>query len=331
MGFIVDICTGATQGIGRAVAESIAHHRAMEIASASGDVDAKYALFLVGRNTERGTKAARDIQSKESGGLFSVYFEPCDLSDYDSVLDLKDRVCQQLGGCDDDDGNCSRSPQQYQVGILVNDAAECPMQQEFVIRPKRDHQGGKITLEHIDKQFASNVLGYHFMIKAFQPHFSSDIRLTQDISQKTHICNIASNWAGDLDLEDLHFRRRSYDNDSAYRQSKQCDRMLNKIWSEKLVESAIVNSCHPGDPCTKLSKDLGYNLWASKPTRSLVEDESPIPHLCGFGSHPLTTTGGWYAGGGRSPKPMRCRFASIKNDIQRLYDICDSFAIPKST
>ena len=229
MGFIVDICTGATQGIGRAVAESRAHHRAMEIASASGDVNAKYALFLVGRNTERGTKAARDIQRKESGGLFSVYFEPCDLSDYDGVLDLKDRVSQRLGGCDND-GDYSRS-QQYQVGILVNDAAECPVQQEFVIRQKRD-QDGKSTSEDVDKQFASNVLGYHFMIKAFQRHFSSDINLTQDISKMTHICNIASNWAGDLDLEDLHFKRRSYDNDSAYRQSKQCDRMLTKIWSE---------------------------------------------------------------------------------------------------
>ena len=328
MGFVVDICTGATQGIGRAVAESIAHHRAMEIASASGDVNAKYALFLVGRNTERGTKAARDIQSKESGGLFSVYFEPCDLSNYDGVLDLKDRVSRRLGGCDND-GDYSRS-QQYQVGILVNDAAECPVQQEFVIRQKRD-QDGKITSEHVDKQFASNVLGYHFMIKAFQPHFSSDIRLAGDIAKTTHICNIASNWAGDLDLDDLHFKRRSYDNDSAYRQSKQCDRMLTKIWSEKLVDSAIVNSCHPGDPCTKLSKDLGYNLWASKPTRSFVEDESPIRHLCGFGSHPLNTTGGWFDGGGRSPRPMRCRFALMTIDILRLYDICDSFAIPKST
>ena len=100
MGFIVDICTGATQGIGRAIAESIAHHRAMEIASASGDAQAQYALFLVGRNVERGTKAAKDIQSKESGGLFSVFFEPCDLSDYDSVLDLKNRVCRRLGECE---------------------------------------------------------------------------------------------------------------------------------------------------------------------------------------------------------------------------------------
>lgn len=54
----------------------------------------------------------------------------------------------------------------------------------------------------------------------------------------------------------------------------------------------------------------------------MVERGSPIPCLCGFGSPPLTTTGGWYDGGGRSPSPMRCRFASMKNDIQRLYDIC---------
>ena len=324
MGFIVDICTGATQGIGKAVAESIAHHRAMEIASAAdGALPPSYALFLVGRNTERGRKSAEDIQSKESGGLFSVYFESCDLSDYGSVLDLKERVCQRLG-CDDDDRSL-----QYKVGILVNDAAECPMQQHFVIRSKRD-EDGKITSEQIDKQFASNVLGYHFTMKAFQPHFSSDASLTGDVPKKTHICNIASNWSGDLDLDDLHFKRRPYDNDSAYRQSKACDRMLTKIWSEKLVQNAFVNSCHPGDPCTTLSRALGYNLWASAPSRNMVEEGSPIPHLCGFGSSPLTTTGGWYDGGGRSPSPMRCRFSLMKSDIQRLYDICDSFAISKA-
>lgn len=290
MGIVVDIVTGASQGIGKAIAESIAAHRGEQ----------EHLLVLVGRNAERGAAAAQKLGS-------NACFESCNLGDYSQVLELKNRIHQKANG-------------EYSIGILVNDAAECPRQQEFCTIPQRRQDTGDIAFVEVDRQFATNVLGYHFMIKVFSDHFS-----TGD-NKPTHVVNVASNWAGDLDLSDLSFKRRGYDNDSAYRQAKQCDRMLSKLWSEKLP-GVKMNSCHPGDPKTTLSKDLGYNLWASAPTRTLIEQSTPIPLLCGFGKP--VGTGGWYEG--TSETPRRCRFASLGSQSQKLFDICESFCVTADT
>ena len=63
----------------------------------------------------------------------------------------------------------------------------------------------------------------------------------------------------DLTSNDLEFKRRNYDNDKAYRQSKQADRMLSAAFAEKLKPFQItVNACHPGDVNSVLSNNLGF-------------------------------------------------------------------------
>ena len=63
------------------------------------------------------------------------------------------------------------------------------------------------TSAGIEKQFATNVLGYYWMITEFSPHMTLN----------SPIVNVSSYWVADLDLTDLEFKRRHYDNDSAYR------------------------------------------------------------------------------------------------------------------
>ena len=301
MGIVVDIVTGASQGIGKAIAESIAAHRAS--AAANGENRQQRALVLVGRSLERGTAAATRAQKlAEDAG--NVWFESCNLGDYQQVVQMRDRIQEKAGD-------------EFLIGILVNDAAECPGQQKFVQRPQRQ-ENGQVKIVDVDSQFASNVLGYHFMIKVFSDHF-----VANNEERPTHVVNVASNWAGDLDLADLNFQRRRYDNDSAYRQSKQCDRMLSKLWSEKLP-NARINSCHPGDPCTTLSKDLGYNLWAPAPTRNFIEGSTPIPMLCGLESKSVGT-GGWYEGTGGTPR--KCRFGNLGTQSQQLFHVCESYCV----
>lgn len=301
----IDIVTGATMGIGRAIAESIvvsgiAKHQQKPQHEQQDARD--YALILVGRNEQRGKLAAEALNKQTKSSC--VFFEACELNDFQQVLGLKRRIAQRFN---------DRNGDSFRVNCLVNCAAECPQSQTLV-----EHKTTDGSTETLDKQFATNVLGYHFMMKVFQDHL-----------QHSYVVNVASNWAGDLYFDDLHFQRRQYDNDSAYRQSKQCNRVLTAAWSDVLFESTgtKVNSCHPGDPCTTLSKDLGYNLWASPPSKRMIESDGTIPFLCGYGKTQLTATGGWSDGGGDSRQPAPCRFMQRKSDAKKLFDICERYCV----
>lgn len=325
MTFVVDIVTGASQGIGRAIAEYVAIQRSIQHTKAGITTPQEsYSLVMVGRNVARGSEAADAIR-RAAGGSFPAVFEACDLSNYDDVVRLKGRISSMAHGANEVDGGtkAAKEDEDFRVGILVNDAAECPSRQELVLR--KQMQGAEEKIVELDKQFATNVLGYHFMLNVFRDNFAPQVNIEGNLNniRPTHIINIASNWAGNLDLSDLQFQRRGYDNDTAYRQSKQCNRMLTKAWSEKLKGSAIVNSCHPGDPCTTLSKALGYNLWSSQPSRRMIERDTPIPFLCGFSQDDVTISGGWFQG--PSEKPMRCQFAGMIKDTEKIFEVCEGF------
>jgi NAD(P)-dependent dehydrogenase (short-subunit alcohol dehydrogenase family) len=122
------------------------------------------------------------------------------------------------------------------IDVLINNAATCP------------HRRTE-TPEGIEMQFAANVLGYFWMM----------MYCSLKMKPGSRIVNVASYWAGGLDLTDVEFKRRPYNNDTAYRQSKQADRMLSTYFSTLLSTQGInVNACHPGDVNSKLSNDLGF-------------------------------------------------------------------------
>jgi NAD(P)-dependent dehydrogenase (short-subunit alcohol dehydrogenase family) len=121
---------------------------------------------------------------------------------------------------------------------LVNNAAATPRQRLE-------------TPEGIEMQWATNVLGYARMIRYFENHLSKGVG--------PRIVNVASYWAGGLDFDDPEFKRRHYNNDTAYRQSKQADRMLTVGFANLFKDKSItVNACHPGDVNSRLSNNLGY-------------------------------------------------------------------------
>lgn len=97
--------------------------------------------------------------------------------------------------------------------MLINNAACTP-------RTRQE------TPEGIELQFATNVLGYYWLIDGFTEILKA--------SAPARVINVASYWAGGLDISDLEFKRRSYDNGKAYRQSKQANRMLSAAFAEKL-------------------------------------------------------------------------------------------------
>lgn len=176
-----------------------------------------FQVILVGRDESRTRRATQEIIRQT--GNENTRFELADLSRKIEVQSLVDRWTGPLH-------------------VLVNNAA---------VTPRRRQE----TAEKIELQFATNVLGYFWMLQAFR-----DILVN---SSPSRVINVASYWAGDLDLDDLEFRRRRYNNGAAYRQSKQANRMLTAAFANKLADYRVsVNACHPGDVNSKLSNDLGF-------------------------------------------------------------------------
>jgi retinol dehydrogenase-13 len=181
------------------------------------------------------------------------------------------------------------------LNILVNNAAISP-------------QNRQETADGIELQFATNVLGYFWMTKYFV-----DILIH---SAPSRIVNVASYWAGGLDIEDLEFTRRPYHNHDAYRQSKQANRMLSTIMADDYDPSLLtINSCHPGDVNSSLSNSLGFG--GSQSPQAGAKTPSWLAT-----SEELEGISGNYF---EFMKEVSCPFSKNKKDSKRLLDICLSY------
>lgn len=179
--------------------------------------------------------------------------------------------------------------------VLINNAAATPRSREE-------------TPEGIEMQFATNVLGYYWMIQHFLPFLKT--------GAPARIVNVASYWAGDLDLDDLECKKRSYNNDAIYRQTKQADRMLSVAFAERMKNDDItVNSVHPGDVNSKLSNNLGYGGHETPDEGA----DTPVwvattPELSGI-------TGKYF----ERRNHVRCGFGEDKSTVERLFEICSQY------
>lgn len=240
-------------------------------ATAAGLASHGIRVVLINRDPHKSRLAARNI-IKQTGNQ-QVETQIFDLSREVNILKLK---------------NGWRGP----LDVLINNAAVTP--------PARQE-----TPEGIELQFATNVLGYFWMIQAFQDLLSH--------SNYARIVNVASYWAGGLDIDDLEFERRPYHNDAVYRQSKQANRMLTLTFAEKLSPLGItVNSCHPGDVNSTLSNDLGFG-GSQSPAQAA---ETPI--WLAVSSQVEGVTGKYF----ERKQLTRCQFASQQTLADKLTQKC---------
>jgi len=181
------------------------------------------------------------------------------------------------------------------VHVLINNAACTPRQREE-------------TPEGIEMQWATNVLGYYWMMQAFVEHLRK--------AAPSRIVNVASYWAGDLDFSDLEFKRRRYNNDTAYRQSKQSDRMLTVAFARRLSPYKItVNACHPGDVNSKLSNNLGYG------GHETPDQGARTPAWLATSPKVDGITGKYFA----DCRQEGCHFSNDRQAIEQLYEVCSRF------
>lgn len=234
----------------------------------------QYEVILVCRNEGKAQKAVQEIQ-KQTGNP-NILYHLVDLSRASSIREFANQW-------------------KNSISILVNNAAITP-------RPRQE------TPEGLELQFATNVLGYLWMIQALHSHLKA--------AAPSCVVNVASYWAGGLDIKDLQFQRRRYDNDTAYRQSKQANRMLTVALADQYrSDSIFVNACHPGDVNSKLSNDLGFG------GHQTPEEGAKTPVW--LTSHCLqhNLTGKYF----EHQREVQCEFSKNRKEVDSLYQTCLSF------
>lgn len=243
-------------------------------AIAEGMAAKRYRLVMIGRNQEA-LRQAREEVAANTGNLH-VSYQAIDLSQKQQVR----RLAEEWEG---------------PLHVLINNAATTPRSRT------KTNQG-------IEMQFATNVLGYFWMMQYFAPHMEGQ--------EDARIVNVASYWAGDIDLDDLEFHKRPYDNDTAYRQSKQANRMLTAAFATRLRDKGIaVLSAHPGDVRSKLSISLGYGGWESP------DQGAATPLYCATDPGMKGITGQYVA----NKRNEACQFSRDHHAVETLYEICSRY------
>jgi NAD(P)-dependent dehydrogenase (short-subunit alcohol dehydrogenase family) len=210
-------------------------------------------------------------------GNSNVSYQLVDVSRHSSIQGLVDRW-------------------QGPLHILINNAAASPRQRQQ-------------TPEGIEVQFATNVLGYFWMTQLFSERLKS--------SAPARVINVASYWAGDLDSADLEFKRRRYNNGTAYRQSKQANRMLTVAFAQRLKPYGItVNACHPGDVNSRLSNDLGFG------GQTPPDEGADTPVWLATDPMGQRETGKFF----EQRHAVRCRFGEDTAAVEALYAACLTYA-----
>jgi len=254
------------------------------ITGATGTIGKAVALKIAGMQNYRIVIIARDELKaentvrtiREETGNPHVSYLLADLSRQPEIRRIADEF---------------RSP----VHLLINLAGTTPRQRQE-------------TPESIEMQWAVNVLGYFRMIRYFLPQLRE--------GAPSRIVNVVSYWAGNLDLNDPEFKTRSYDNDTAYRQSKQAERMLTVAFAKRLEEHNItVNACHPGDVHSNLSHDLGFG------GHETPEQGAATPVWVATAPELAGVTGKYF----EHLREKHCPFSGNREAIEQLYLLCSGY------
>ena len=256
-------------------------NRVVLVTGATGAIGKAIARQIAAQDGYSVVLLARDEQKAQEGvdeirkaaAKNSVWYELADVSQKASVHSLAERWPGRLD-------------------VLVNNAAVAPrLRQE--------------TAQGIELQFATNVLGYVWMTLAFEEPLKQ--------SAPARVINVASFWAGDLLLDDLEFKRRRYTTNTAYRQSKQANRMLTPAFAERLKPyQVMVNACHPGNVGSRLLGNLGYEGVES------ADKGARTPVWLATDAIGARETGKYF----NNKTELPCRFAEDKAAVEKLYEIC---------
>jgi len=167
-------------------------------------------VILACRDVQRGNQVAKEI-ANQKGSKNALVME-VDTSSQESIRKFAREFRDQYDRLD----------------VLINNASG-----NRGTLPKVNRVDG------IELTFATNVLGYFLLAQELLDLLKK--------SAPSRIINVASQYASDLDLDDLQFERRKFESFRAYAQSKACDRLLTWAFARRLEGTGVtVHAMTPG-------------------------------------------------------------------------------------
>ena len=245
-------------------------------------------VYMACRSLDSANEAKDEI-IKETGNL-NVFVKHLDLASVNSILNFTEQFKKE----------------ESKLDVLINNAGI-------------SSGSKKLNDSGVELTFAINVLGHHYLTKLL-------IDLLEKSSQ-SRIINVASEYAGGLDLNDINYDKRSYGTTAAYKQSKQANRMLNREWTKHLIKKNIsVYSMTPGwVPNTDLFREQStFNKVVIKTVgavggRSVEQGADTIVWLAS--SDKIEGSNGGFF---KDRKELPCQFNNPEEE-KKLWDLCERF------
>ena len=177
----------------------------------------------------------------------------------------------------------------------------------------------KLTDINVEQTFAVNVLGHQLLTQLLLDELRN--------AAPSRIINTASHFAGGLDIYDINFDKRNYNETLAYKQTKQANRMLTREWARRLEKDNIsVYSLTPGFiPDTELFREQNVvgkfliKVFALIEGRTIQEGADTIVWLASTDKI-NGSNGGFY----NQRKEEKCKFNNPA-DEKKLWDKCEEF------
>jgi retinol dehydrogenase-13 len=232
---------------------------------------------------------AREEIIKETGNL-NVFVRHLDLASPDSIINFVDLFKKE----------------ESKLDVLVNNAG-------LWTKTK------KLTDINVEQTFAVNVLGHQLLTQLLLDELKN--------AAPSRIINTASHFAGGLDINDINFDKRNYNETLAYKQTKQANRMLTREWARRLEKDNIsVYSLTPGFiPDTELFREQNVvgkfllKVFALIEGRTIPEGADTIVWMASADKID-GSNGGFY----NQRKEEKCKFSNPA-DEKRLWDKCEEY------
>lgn len=169
--------------------------------------------------------------------------------------------------------------------------------------------------------FAVNVVGPHLLTNLLLDELKN--------AAPSRIINVASHYAGGLDIGDINFEKRNYNETIAYKQTKQANRMLTREWARRLERDNIsVYSMTPDFvPSTELFREQNVvgkfllKVFAMIGGRTIEEGADTIVWLASADKIDASASNGGFF---NQRKEEKCKFNNPKEE-KKLWVKCEEY------